>query len=163
MAIFVPGIPCPVCGKPILATDEKVMFSPFVANEADPMFLFSDGVFHEKCFHWHPLAATVEFYYHQFTAQNKMANRKCLVCHEAINDPNDYLAFACLTSDSSNSLFPYNFARFHRSCLNRWPELPNITGILKDQFASGVSKGKGMEWVLRILQEAEKTSAAPNL
>ena len=130
------------------------MFSPFVTNEADTIFPFSDGIFHNDCFRQHSLAKIVEFFYLRYRESNDVRNRKCLVCHEAINAPDGYVAFGCLTSDNSNLLSVYNFAHFHRSCLGRWPDLSNVIRILKDQLVSGAVKGKGIDWVFNTLKES---------
>src|SRR5437762_13458298 len=57
MALFVSGIRCPLCGKPIHSAAEAEMFAPFVSNRADPLRLFDDAVVNAACMNEHPLAA----------------------------------------------------------------------------------------------------------
>lgn len=40
MAILIPGMPCSVCGKSMNGDEEMVLFSPFVANRKDPLFVY---------------------------------------------------------------------------------------------------------------------------
>ncbi len=118
MALFVPGMECVLCGSPIHTAQEKVMFSPFVANRKDPLHLFSDAVFHRGCFENHPLSADAICRHEEVRRRNTPAQRKCVVCHQVILD--DYFGTGFLTSDSSSRVYQYNFLHIHRSHFERW-------------------------------------------
>src|SRR6266849_7238339 len=109
MALFYPGLPCSICGKPILEGQNKVMFSPFVSNEADPLFPFNDGVFHSECFQNHPLAHAAKTRYAEVRDKSKPENRRCPVCRQMITDPDDYLPIGHLTDDVSHPLYRFNY------------------------------------------------------
>lgn len=152
MAILVRGMKCQLCGRPLLDSDPVAMFSPFVVNEADPLFLFSDGAFHRDCFMKHPLAAKAEARHHEVVESRKPANRRCLICGDLITDPDDYLAFGHLTDDVTNPLHRLNYKHIHRSHMDRWLELPSVCDLAEKALASGEWKGKGMQWLVDALK-----------
>jgi hypothetical protein len=44
---------CPLCREPIIDTDEPVVIPDFLADDADPMWPFTDAHYHRACFlHW---------------------------------------------------------------------------------------------------------------
>jgi len=60
MAIFVPGMKCPLCHRPITCDQERRLFPPFVKDADNPLFIFHDATVHEECFLRDPRAAVVE-------------------------------------------------------------------------------------------------------
>lgn len=60
MAIFIPGMKCPLCKNPITAEEGRRLFPPFVTDPRDPLFVFHDATVHEACFARHPLSKDVE-------------------------------------------------------------------------------------------------------
>jgi hypothetical protein len=147
MAILVRGMKCQLCGCPMLNEHSVVTFSPFVANEADPLFFFSDGAFHSECFHKHPLADKAEIRHREVLESRKPINRRCLICGNLITEPNDYLPFGHLTDDATHPLHRFNYSHVHRSCLPRWSELSLVYELAAKELASGAWKGKGMQWL----------------
>src|SRR5438270_18446 len=61
MAVFIPGMPCGLCGQPIQPHrgQDVISFRPFLSNQLDALWEFSDCVFHAACFETHPLAQQV--------------------------------------------------------------------------------------------------------
>jgi len=57
MAIFLPRMTCAVSERRIQAPADAVLFAPFVANEADPLYPFSDAAAHVVALKAHPLGA----------------------------------------------------------------------------------------------------------
>jgi hypothetical protein len=133
----------------------KVFFAPFVGNEADPLLKFSDGVFHEECFRRDPLANAAQQRWREFTEQNKPAQRRCYVCQQSITNPDDYFPLGHLTDDASHPLHRFNYAHFHRACLNGWSELPLVSAFATKQLESGAWKGKGMQGLVNALKAAQ--------
>jgi hypothetical protein len=154
MAILAPGMLCRLCGKPLLEGQEKVAFSTFVANEADPLWKFSDGVFHVECFNRDSLADSAEKRWREFSEHRISSLRRCHVCGQPIENPDDYFALGHLTNDSSHPLYRLNFAVFHRSHLAHWPELASIYQLASAQVKSGAWKGRGMQWIVDTLKNA---------
>jgi len=155
MAILVSGALCPLCGQPMLNGQKTVTFSPFVANEADPVWKFSDGAFHEECFRRDPLADAAEHRWREFNERRSPAHRQCHVCEKPITDPSDYAPFGHLTDDPSHHLHQLNFAVFHRSCLPHWLELGSVYELAVMQLRSGAWKGRGMQWLIDTLKNAQ--------
>ena len=60
MAIFVPGMKCPLCHQPITRDQARRLFPPFVKDPRDPLFVFHDATVHEDCFLRDPRAQAVE-------------------------------------------------------------------------------------------------------
>ncbi len=155
MALFIPGMQCVLSGRTITSVNEAVMFPPFVSNEADELFVFSDAVVHADIFREHPLASRAQARYEEFHERMAPANRLCVACGQRITDPDDYLCLGHLIADSTQALHRFNYAHFHRSCLSRWPELPVLICELKMLSATGAWKGVGLEQLIReISREA---------
>ena len=57
MALFIPGMKCPICQQPILGDHSRRLFPPFITDEKDPLYVFHDATVHEECFQRHPLAS----------------------------------------------------------------------------------------------------------
>lgn len=149
MALLISGkTVCPICGNVIGRDNKVVIFPPFVANELDPLFLFSDAAFHEECFSRHPLANMALALFKEMDAKSQPSDRRCVVCTQSINDPDDYVGFGHLTSDESEPLFVYNFSQFHQSCLGRWPDRAKAKRLLQELVSSKGWKGRSLNWVL---------------
>ena len=155
MAILVSGALCPLCGRPMLKGQKTVTFSPFVANESDPLWKFSDGAFHEECFQRDPLADAAERRWREFDERRAPAHRRCYICEKPITNPDDYVPFVHLTDDPSHPLHRLNFAAFHRSCLRRWSDLGLVYEIAVTQMRVGAWKGRGMQWLIDTLKDAQ--------
>jgi hypothetical protein len=50
MAIVIMGSECALCGSIFGASDKIVMVPPFIADEAHPLWRFSDSAMHRACF-----------------------------------------------------------------------------------------------------------------
>jgi len=153
MAIFVPGTPCTICGRPVSATEERVLFPAFTANEADPLHVFSDSVVHSKCFYEHPLARDAEVRVSEFISSTGPGAKVCEICKAPISDPDDYFGMGFLTADRLNPLYPWNYARFHKHCLAAWNELPRIIEMAQEELRTGRWRGRGMELLVSDLQK----------
>src|SRR5262245_55742366 len=123
MAIFVPGMRCAISGRPIESAEAAVTFPPFVANEADPLHVFSDAVVHIDAFRGHPLAEKAQRRVQEAQRRTDPTNRRCQICGKPITDPEDYLGLGYLVDDPQHPLFAFNYAQFHRSCLAKWAKL----------------------------------------
>lgn len=152
MAIFVPGIRCPVCGRDIKAADDAAMFPPFVSNRADPLYLFNDAVVHMSCFREHRLAEAAQARLEVHREMTNPKNRTCLICGEQITEPDDYLAFGHLVGDPKHPLYSLNYAQFHRSCVGRWPAFADVIDNLEALDRSGEWKGDALKRLIKELR-----------
>lgn len=155
MAIILRGkTNCPLCGKLLEEGQEIVSFSPFISNDLDALWPFSDAAFHSTCFHNHPLSSEAIARDEEARKKTGPGNRACVVCNVQIKDPDDYFALGYLVSDLRKPLYPYNYTQAHISCLPQWPELLHVYDLIKDLKQSGKWKGKGLDDLISILQHA---------
>ncbi len=118
MALYVEGVRCAVCNKPVSKVQEMVLFPSFVANKKDPLYIFNDAVCHSHCFDSHPLSNSARTIYDKTVRMSKTHN--CVLCKNEIDRPDEYFCTGYIIDDESNPLFEYNFLQFHRSCLFNW-------------------------------------------
>jgi hypothetical protein len=50
VAIFVPGMRCPLCHQPIARHQARRLFPPFVKDPQDALYVFHDATVHEDCY-----------------------------------------------------------------------------------------------------------------
>src|SRR5262245_10041936 len=98
MALFIPGMHCAISGKTIRRIEDAVLFPPFISNEADPLFIFSDAVVDRETFLKHPLAAEAQKRLEEGQARTAPDKRRCLICGELITHPDDYVGLGYLVS-----------------------------------------------------------------
>jgi hypothetical protein len=110
---------CPLCGRIIADGEKAIGFPPFVANEVDPLYIFSDGVFHASCFRQDPLAKQAEARYSESRKRTSPLARQCRICGRVIDSPDEYLGLGHLTDDPSEPVHAMNYAQFHRACLDQ--------------------------------------------
>jgi hypothetical protein len=153
MAIVIRGkSKCPLCGKLIEEGQEIESFSPFVANELDPLYMFTDGAFHSTCFYNHPLAEKAQARWAEIVERNGRGKRLCVVCKREIKHPDDYFTIGHLVEDRNHSLYRYNYCEAHRSCLPRWSELPYVYKLIEDLRESGTWEGPTLDRLLSELK-----------
>jgi hypothetical protein len=154
MAIVIRGSSlCPLCGNPMLASEDLILFPPFVSNEADPLWKFNDSGFHRICFERDPLSGKAESRWQEARERGKAENRRCLVCGRVILDPEEYFPLGHLADEPKHPLFRFNFAQFHQSCLPRWIDLAQVCWLAERQLESGAWKGKAMLQLVDMLKQ----------
>lgn len=151
MAIFVPGMRCAISGRTINSASEAVAFPPFVANEADPLYVFSDAVVHAEVFRTHPLAAEIQGRLEEARQRTAPGSRRCLICGQLVTDPDNYLGLGHLVEDRAHPLYRFNYAHFHRSCLAARSGLPDLMRELDELDQSGAWKGDGLKRLMSAL------------
>lgn len=154
MALVVFGMKCPLCGQPLEKGDELVTFPPFVANELDPLRIFSDGAFHSHCFHASPLSAAALARSEEAIERGRPQNRLCVVCGKKIVNPDDFFVTGHLVEDKSDPLYRYNYTQAHRSCLPSWTEAHRLYDLLTQLQESGQWQGRTLEWLITDLGSA---------
>jgi hypothetical protein len=147
MAIFIPGITCRLCETPMDQNDDIIMFSPFVSNKLDPLYFFSDGVFHRKCFEMHPLSEKARKYAKRAQDQGLPKNRVCVVCGQTIMDPDDYFFTGYMTSDSANPAFYFNYLQFHARHFDQWDKASEFRRAMEELTHSAQWDGPKLAFV----------------
>jgi hypothetical protein len=147
---------CHLCGRTIEVDQEIVAFSPFVSNEADPLFVFNDEGMHASCFLAHPLADAAQRRYNEIVRANRPGNRKCRICGREIDHPDDYLGLGHLTEDRWDLAYKLNYAHFHRTCLRGSPELARVKQILAALQSSGRWSGPALGVFLSEIDSIER-------
>jgi len=142
MALFIPGLPCRLCGKPVASGEER-LFPAFCGNEADSVYFYNDAVVHQSCFERDPLAPAVEARLQESLATPLPAHQPCSVCGNLVSRPDEFFSFGHLTNDAGNRMHAWNYLSFHRECVGRWPELPSLIGLAEAELASGRWQGPG--------------------
>lgn len=137
----------------MLATDERMMFSPFVNNQTDPLYVFNDATIHAACFDKHPLAAKARTRYEDFRQQSQ--RRRCIVCGQQITNPDEWFGLGHLVENPEHPLYSFNYAQFHRSCLSRWSALPEVRSHFDALDQSGTWKGDTLKWLIKELRKAK--------
>jgi hypothetical protein len=155
MAIVIRGkSTCVICGKILQEGQELVCFSPFVWNELDPLWKFSDAAVHETCFREDALAEKAQKRYDELESHIFPRNRLCGVCKQEITHPDDYFSLGHLRESPEDILSAYNYTQAHRSCFPRWSELSQVLDLLKALKASETWRGQYLDHWISELEEA---------
>lgn len=140
---------CKLCGQVIQVGQPVVGFGPFVGNELDPLYLFSDAAMHESCFYAHSLASAALARHQEVRDNSGPGNRHCIACRQSIDDPDDYLFVGYLVSDPNDPLFQYNHAKLHKHCLEDWCDRDRVRRLLNELAESGRWKGAALQGIIR--------------
>jgi predicted nucleic acid-binding Zn ribbon protein len=140
---------CSLCGKLIKQEDPSCSFPPFVVNELDPCFLFSDGAFHEACVLKHKHGVDAIRRVEEWAANVGPGKRKCVVCKTEITDPDDYLLIEHLSDREGDPMREFNYTHLHKSCLSRWEGSSRFTDLANATLASNSWKGPSSLDLLR--------------
>jgi hypothetical protein len=124
MAVFVVGTPCGICGRPIGLGDRRSLFPPFVINLKDPLFIFSDGAFHEECVLRHELGSKALRCADRVLEASSPDRFVCAICGDRIVSPDDCLSVGLLTSDESHPAYRFNGLHIHPSEWAEWDSAP---------------------------------------
>lgn len=143
---------CGICREILISEDDLIIFPAFISNQIDPLWKFNDSGFHKACFLADPLVQEAGKVYEAW--KRKSASKICIVCNQKITDPDDYLGFGYLTSDTSELLYEYNHLHFHRSHLSRWKDLKQAYAVFTEYQQSGKWNGVGLSRLLEALEKA---------
>jgi len=136
MALFLPGMRCGLCEKPMTAADELVSFRPFVADRCDPLYIFSDATVHAACFAQHPLSDEATRWHDVAMRYRTPADRTCVACSQLILDPDDFFGTGLLSRDPNNPLYCFNFVHLHLSHAARWEQFDEFRRRVESAQAS---------------------------
>jgi len=142
---------CRLCGDVITESVGTVAFPAFIWNEADPLWIFTDAVFHDACFQMHPLATHAMNRYEELSERSGPGNRECVVCRTEVTDPDDYLFTGHFTDDPDRPLHAFNYLSLHRSCIPLWSEREELGRLIRELRDSGRWKGPWLDIVLEAI------------
>lgn len=168
MAIIIRGsTKCFICGAVIEDGQPARSFSHFIQNELDPLSVFNDGAFHSECFRSHPLSAKAEQLLQEMSRRLSPANRLCVVCNRALNNPDDYFVIGHLTENAGSPVHHYNYTRAHASCLPAWRQLRRAYDLIKELRSSPTWRGQALDPILlqleKAIQDSDPTDSATDL
>ena len=143
---------CSLCGGVLSEGQEIVSFPPFVANRADPLCFFNDAAFHAMCFRSHPLAIKAEARFVELREKSSLGNRRCLVCRNRIENPDEYMGLPHLTDNPTAPAYEFNYAQFHRTCLKCWSGRKKVCQCLESLETSGQWVGPALEKILKEMR-----------
>ena len=143
---------CTLCGKVIKQNEPTCSFPPFVMNELDPCFVFSDGAFHEDCVSKHAHGADALDRVNEWDSRVGPGKRKCVVCKTEVTDPDDYLLIEYLTDRESDPLRAFNYTHLHKSCLPGWASRSRFIELANAELAVG---SWGGPYLARLVREIE--------
>ena len=153
MALLQVGLStCGICGRTIDSAQETVLFAAFVVNAADPVYRFSDGVFHRCCIEADVSGRRCLGLWEQFLASRGPSGRPCDACERPIVDFRDHLGFGVLSSIPDSPLFFLNFVQLHRSHVAEWDRIGGVVELLRDSYRDGELSGPEAE---RLVQDLE--------
>jgi hypothetical protein len=143
---------CEICHRVIEESDEVIGFAHFVLNRDDPLYFFSDAGFHETCVVQHPMGDKAIQRFEEWVLRAGPSNRICLICHQRVLDPDDYILIAHLTADKNHAAFQYNYTHLHKRCLPQWPDRERVIAILEDLRQSGNWDGDYLGMLIQDLR-----------
>ena len=146
MALFISGMECSLCCQPITNENELIAFGPFVANRRDPLYVFSDAVFHRACFERHSLSEKAIQRHKDVVQHGGYERLRCVVCNEIITDPDEYFYVGFLTDDPTNPLFEFNYIQFHVSHFLSWNRAADFQRLVTEFFSSDGWKGPQLKF-----------------
>ena len=133
MALFIIGIECALCGQQVIDRNDGFAFPAFIMNQADPLYVFNDAVVHKACFCKHPMYSKTVELLAELNTKITPQKRICGICQEKITNPDDYISFACMSSDRLNPLSLYNFKQYHNSCFVDSKDSQQIKRLISQQ------------------------------
>lgn len=152
MAILIYGMSCLICGEPMHEGQDLFSFPPFVSNRKDPLWLFDDAAVHTECLRAHPLGKTAEMRLERYMEAREESPPRCALCSVKIAEPDEYFTFGHLTDDPANPLSRYNFRHYHRHCLAKSREFPEIRAHLIALGESGEWDEAAIDWLDELRQ-----------
>jgi hypothetical protein len=143
---------CSLCDRVIKQEEPTCSFPPFVVNELDPCFVFSDGAFHETCVRKHKHGADALRRVDEWASKVGPGKRKCVVCKTEVTDPDDYLLIEHLSDREGDPLRAFNYTHLHKSCLPKWDSRLRFIELANAMLASGSWKGPYLAWLIKEVE-----------
>lgn len=129
MALLIRGKTiCSLCSRTIDEDDEVFGVPPLISNQLDPLFRYSDGMFHLECANGNPEFEQVG----ELIAlwEQRSANKVSFLSGNPITSPDDFFAFPYLGAE--DQFAELNFRVYSKDDLSEWTELPGIVEKLKE-------------------------------
>lgn len=155
---------CGICGEVVEKTDPYVPFSAFIGNKLDPLYKFSDNIFHARCFEHDPFADEARSVQQQAIDSASKAGRVCRQCDLPLTNHINYWSVGYLCShrvDATAATF--NFAQLHWTHIRDWDERSDLLDALRRLVANGVWEASGLARQIDLLDSMERGSQAAGM
>ncbi len=146
---------CPLCGRIINEGDAVYSLPPFVVNELDPCFPYTDSAFHETCLRVYRYGSEVLRRVDEWYSKVGPGHRECAVCKTEITDPDDYLLIEYLSDHEDDPLHSFNYTHLHKSCIPRWQSRPYFIELARKIQESDSWKGPYLGWLINEIEAAK--------
>lgn len=141
MALLSRGMTCSLCGEAIDSSGKSVTFPAFINDSTSPLKLFDDGVFHRLCVARHPHGAEACRWSEAVVRAGRPDQRRCVVCDQVVQDPDDYFGTTLLATDPTSPLYAFNFVHLHQRHVRDWPRLGEFRRVMDEGEQSGRWRG----------------------
>jgi len=144
---------CPICGKVINKEDAFYGFTSFVANILDPLYFFSDNVYHRECLLNKEYGKKAILYSDLRYLKTRPENRKCVVTGALIEKQDEHMWIGYLTSDEKSGLHQFNFTNINKLNLSMWPKREYCLNELIKLLNSGTWReyGGDNKYLLKLI------------
>lgn len=121
---------CPLCGTILNDEREFMLFPHFISNIHDPMSQFSDRGIHLDCLDKHPLKQDALLFTEEYHKVLPSPKSRSSIDGKLIENPEDILIIALLTSNREEELFKYNFLVLNKKNLSDWKERNRLIDLI---------------------------------
>lgn len=153
MALFLPGMLCSLCEKPMNEDDNIISFPAMMENPADELYFAYDATFHRACLEKHSSYRQLMdrlAIYHNAIDQPFEKRHECVSCHTVIVHYDEYMPLGFFTCDPANPLYVLNYRGCHKNCLQPGAFSPEMIVELQALLeAKEIALGKIAELLAR--------------
>jgi hypothetical protein len=122
-------------------------------DEIDPLWKLNESIVHPECLDRHARKTEIlgrNEQYHDHVQPTHI----CQVCHQTVQNPDDWTGTAIPSDDLSEPVWRYGYAQFHKDCLPHWEELPSVIERISASLDSGRLRGRPWQKDLEELRQA---------
>ena len=141
MALYHNATLCAICAGPV-GTGAKVGFAPFVFNENDPLYTWSDSVVHRACLETHPSRELALRAKEALEGEGGVSGLPCVVCGHALGSMgSEWFVTWVLSSDPHSPLFEFNHVWLHKAHFPAWVSAARCQSVVDGVMRSEAWKG----------------------
>ncbi len=154
MALAIIGVSrCGVCEELVTSSDELVQFPPFVSNEADRLYFFSDSTFQQKIVENHELGAWAVSFLNEFESVSGPQGRLCAHCGFQILDFRDCFSIGVVSSSIASPLAFFNNVQLHVSHIRLWEHTLRCHAVFSEAIVTGELSGRAAMQIVNELRD----------
>lgn len=153
MAILLRGkSKCPICDDVIQEGEEATLFPHIVLNQADPLFYLSDAACHTRCVRTSSLGLEMLAESERYLNCSGPGKRKCAVCGQEIEDPDEYFFIAYLGDPRRTPLGEFNYVHLHKAHISRWRFHNRFLALATEALSTQAWKGPALAELIRVVE-----------